>query len=355
MMKHDARSLSEESLELLRRQAHRLRLEGRTWAEIASIVGVHMSTLMSWVRRFKIGTSGLSEVSSARRGRRFGENRTISLADELMLRELIVTGSPSQLGLPFALWNRRAVQGAIEVKFGLDMSIRTVGEYLRRWGFTPQRPVKRAIEQRPEQVQQWLKADYPALVRKALAQGGEIYWGDETAIKQDTAWVRGYAKAGQTPVLQHNTRWKSLTLISALTNQGLVRFALHEGAINSERFIDFLQALTDDAKPRKVFLIVDNLRVHHAIKVKEWLVGKEEKIEIHYLPPYSPETNPDEILNRDLKTELRTRPAAKDSEALKTMARTFIEKLIGMPERVVRYFRIQSVAYASSAAANACI
>ena len=354
-MKHDARSLSEESLELLRRQAHRLRLEGRTWVEIASIVGVHMSTLMSWVRRFKIGTTGLGEVSSARRGRRFGESRRISLADELGLRELIVTGHPSDLGLPFSLWNRRAVQGAIEVKFGMEMSIRTVGEYLRRWGFTSQRPAKRAIEQRPEQVQQWLQVDYPALVKKARAQGGEIYWGDETAIKQDTAWVRGYALAGQTPVLQHNTRWKSLTLISALTNQGLVRFALHDGAINADRFIDFLQALTDDAKPRKVFLIVDNLRVHHATQVKNWLQDKEEKIEVHYLPSYSPETNPDEILNRDLKTELRTRPAAKDSDALKRMAKAFIEKLISMPERVVRYFRIQSVAYASSDACNACI
>lgn len=156
----------------------------------------------------------------------------------------------------------------------------------RRWGFTPQRPAKRAIEQRPELVQQWLQVDYPALVKKARAQGGEIYWGDETALKQDTAWVRGYALAGHTPVLQHNTRWKSLTLISALTNQGLVRFALHDGAINADRFIDFLQALTDDAKPRKVFLIVDNLRVHHAVQVKDWLLGKEEKIEINYLPPY---------------------------------------------------------------------
>jgi transposase len=95
--------------------------------------------------------------------------------------------------------------------------------------------------------------------------------------------------------------------------------------------------------------------VHHAVKVKDWLLGKEEKIEVHYLPPYSPETNPDEILNRDLKTELRTRPAAKDSEALKRMARAVIEKLISMPERVVRYFRIQSVAYASSVACHACI
>ena len=143
----DGRSLSEESLEMLRRQAHRLRLEDkRTWSEIASIVGVHLSTVMSWARRFDIGSAAISalEVASAQRGRRFGQHRTLELADEVRLREIVVEGTPSALGLPYALWSRRAVHEAVKVKFGVDMPIRTVGEYFRRWGFTPQRPAKRA-------------------------------------------------------------------------------------------------------------------------------------------------------------------------------------------------------------------
>jgi transposase len=345
MDKPDGRSLSEESLELLRRQAHRLRREGRTWAEIASTVGVHLSTVMSWSRRFDIGSAEAGEVASARRGRRFGEGRRLELADEVRLRELIVGGPPSALGLPYALWSRRAVQEAVKAKFALDMPIRTVGEYLRRWGFTPQRPAKRALEQRPEQVRRWLQEDYPAIVRQARAEAAEICWADETALRQDTAWVRGYAPAGHTPVVEHAARWKSLTLISALTNQGLVRFACHDGAINAPRFIDFMQGLVDDAQ-RKVLLIVDNLRVHHAKTVQAWLASRKQDIEVFYLPPYTPQANPDELLNRDLKTELRTRPAATSAEALKRLALDFLATLAATPERVIRYFSNPHVAYA---------
>jgi transposase len=351
MKAQDARSLPEASLELLRRQAHRLRQEGHTWEAVASIVGVSRWTLMSWARRFGVGSDReLSEVASARRGRRFGEGRTLSFGDEVELREQIIGALPTALGLPHALWSRRAVQEAVKIRFALDMPIRTVGEYLNRWGFTPQRPAKQAVEQRPEEVQRWLQVDYPAIVEKAKAEGAEIYWGDETAVRQDAAWLRGYAPAGQTPVLPHSPRRHGISMLSALTNQGLVRFALYDGAVNSERFIEFLQALVADSAGRKVHLIVDNLRVHRARRVQAWLDGKAHLIELHFLPPYSPEANPDELLNRDLKTELRSRPAAKHAHALKTMALAFMHKLISLPERVRRYFQSHSTAYASASA-----
>jgi len=346
MKKPDARSLSEESLELLRRQAHRLRGDGHTWIDIANLIGVHLTTVMKWSRRFDLGGAGEETLASQRRGRRFGEKRTISLVDEVLLRDEIIGKHPNQMSLPFALWNRKAVQELIKLRLGVDMPIRTVGEYLRRWGFTPQRPVKRAVEQRPELLRTWLDVSYPEIMKRAKAEGGEIYWADETAIRQDTAWVRGYAPAGQTPVVLHAARWTSITMISAVTNKGLVRFEFHDGAINTDRFIAFLAALIQDAQ-RKVFMIVDNLRVHHAKLVKAWLMGKEEKIEIFYLPPYSPEANPDEILNRDLKTELRLRPAAQNADALKKIAKDFMEALSGMPQRVIRYFKCRHIAYAA--------
>jgi transposase len=348
MNKPDARSLSEESLELLRQQARRLRGDGRRWVDIANLIGVHLTTVMKWSRRFDLGGSDVEALKSQRRGRRFGEKRTISLVDETLLRDEIIGKHPKQMSLPFALWNRKAVQEAIKLRLGVDMPIRTVGEYLRRWGFTPQRPVKRAVEQRPELLRTWLDESYPAIMKRAKAEGGEIYWADETAIRQDTAWVRGYAPVGQTPVILHAARWSSVTMISAITNQGLVRFAFHDGAINTERFIAFLEELIEDAQ-RKIFLIVDNLRVHHAKLVKAWLVGKEQQIEIFYLPPYSPEANPDEILNRDLKTELRTRPAAQNVDALKKIALDFMERLRDMPQRVIRYFKSRHIAYAAFA------
>jgi transposase len=348
----DGRKLSEESLELLRRQAHRLRQQRRSWTEIASIVGVHLSTVMSWSRRFHLGSTEVGEVASARRGRRFGEGRTLELADEVGLRETIVASAPSALGLPYALWSRRAVQQAVKVRVGLDMPIRTVGEYLRRWGFTPQRPAKRALEQRPAQVQQWLKVDYPAVVKRAKAEQAIVHWSDETAVRQDTAWVRGYAPVGHTPVIAHAAKRPrpGISLISALSNQGQLRFALHDGAIDSQRFIDFMAALVHDTVPAKVFLIVDNLPAHHAVKVHEWLSDKKDLIELFYLPPYAPQINPDEWLNRDLKTELRTRPASSDRDMLKSIARSFLQTLSSLPQRIMSYFNHEHVAYASASA-----
>ena len=226
------------------------------------------------------------------------------------------------------------------------MPIRTVGEYLMRWGMTPQRPARRAREQDQTALKTWTNETYPEIVRRAKAQGGTVYWADETAIRQDTAWIRGYAPTGQTPQLLHSARWDSITLISAVTNQGLVRFRLHNGAINTERFIDFLQGLLDDTQ-NKVFLIVDNLRVHHAKQVRQWVDERKDLIELHYLPPYSPEANPDEWLNRDLKTELRLRPAALDKTGLKRMAEDFMRQLSSTPGRVARYFNSVSIRYAA--------
>ena len=347
-MKTDARKHSEEVLQALRVQAHRLRHEqGRTWDEIASIVGVHRSTIMSWVRRFHLGSPTLEHTSSARRGRVLGSGRTLEPVEEVRLREIVREGPPSAVSLPFALWSRRAVQAAVKSRFGVDMPLRTVTEYLRRWGFTPQRPVKRAIEQRPAEVQRWLDEEYPAIERRAKAERGEIYWGDETAVRQDTAWVRGFAPAGHTPELRHRARWDSITLISAISHRGQVHFALHDGAINTARFIDFLAALVSDARPKKVFLIVDNLRVHKAGEVQAWLESRKRQIELFYLPPYTPEANPDEMLNRDLKTTLRSQAPARDRFELRGLARSFMARLQSAPERIKRYFQHASVRYAA--------
>jgi transposase len=346
MSKIDARKLSDESLRLLRLQADRLRREqNKSWREIAEIVGVHIGTAISWARRFGVGT-GIEDPQSGTRGRRLGEGRTLTGVDEMFIRSQVVGKNPDQLQLPFALWSRRAVQGLIREVAKIEMPIRTVGEYLRRWGMTPQRPIKRALEQRPADVQRWLDVEYPQIQARAKAENAEIYWADETAVKQDTAWVRGFAPAGKTPVLPHAARWTHVTMISAITNQGLVRFALHEGSINTDRLIDFMDRLVRDAEGRKVFLILDNLRVHHALAVKEWLATRAEQIEVFYLPSYTPDANPDEYLNRDLKTSLRSQEPKRTRHDLWSAARAFMEFLEKTPARVRAYFTHPCVHYA---------
>jgi transposase len=345
MEKIDARKLPPEALEHIRRQALVLRKEGYTWKHIAQVCGVHVGTVIKWSSRAM--AQGVAEaIKGGRRGRRHGSGRTLTLVQEERLRWVILGSNPAQLKLEFALWNRRAVMMAVKSLFGIDMPIRTVGEYLLRWGFTPQRPVKRALEQDSEKLRRWLEVEYPAIARRAKAEGAEIYWADETAIRQDTHWVRGYAPAGLTPEMRIPAgRRAATTMISAITNQGLVRFAFFEGALDTDRFIAFMGDLIGDTG-RKVFLIVDNLKVHRAKRVTEWAAEHAKEIELFYLPPYAPEHNPDEYLNRDLKTTLRSGPIARTAHAVTATARACMEMIASLPQRVRSYFRHQAVRYA---------
>lgn len=323
----------------------RMRTElGLTWKEIARVVGVNVGTVLNWSRRY--ATEGAGGLVSKTRGRRFLSGRTLTLAQEWQLRSMIVGQNPNQMSLPFALWNRRAVMELVKVLFDIDMPIRTVGEYLLRWGYTPQRPMKRALEQNPLKVEQWINETYPQIMARAKVEGATIYWGDETAVAEDGHWLRGYAPMGQTPVLAAPSKRHGLTMISAISNQGLVRFEFIEGAMNTDLMIGFLQGLIADST-RKVFLILDNLRVHHAKLVTEWLQEHQEKIEVFYLPPYSPELNPDEYLNREFKTRLRSSDRAQSKSALLEKANAFMEFLKETPQRVMAYFKHSAVRYAS--------
>jgi transposase len=180
--------------------------------------------------------------------------------------------------------------------------------------------------------------EYPKIVARAKTEDAEIHWGNETAMRQDSPSVRGYSMAGLTPVLRLPTsRHGSTSMISAITNQGLVRFSFFESAIDAERFFVFLKDLVQDAQ-RKEFLIVDNRRVHRANRVREWVAENTEKIELFYLPPYASELNPDEYLKREVKATIRSGPIAKTAAALLKKARTCMERIAAMPGRVRSYF-----------------
>ncbi len=345
MDKVDARSISREAQQTLRRQAIRLRKAGRTFAEIAEIVGVHPSTVRKWWKIYeRDGTQG---IRLKKRGRKPGQKRTLSREQEQELRRLITDKTPEQLKMPFALWTRRNIQELIRRRWGIEMPVRTIGDYLKRWGFTPQKPLRRAYEQNPQAVQKWLDEDYPAIVARAKRENAEIHWGDETGLRSDSQHGRSYAPRGKTPVVRLNAKRESISLISSITNQGKVRFMTYRGAMNSRTLIRFLRRLIKDAD-RKVFLILDNLRVHHSKPVKAWLEKHREEIEVFYLPSYSPELNPDEYLNCDLKAGVHSGPPARTGEQLRAKAISHLRKLQKLPDRVRSYFRHPKIRYAAA-------
>lgn len=345
MEKQDARTLTPEAQEQLRRSAVRLRKTGKKYTEIAEILQVSRNSVSIWCRQYN--EHGNSAIKSQKRGIKLGMNRTLTPEQEDEIQRAITDKMPDQFKLSFALWTRQAVTELIRIRFGIQIPVRTIGHYLHRWGFTPQKPLKRAYEQRPEAVRSWLEEEYPAIQQRAKAEDAEIHWGDETGIRSDSQHGRSFAPKGKTPVIRLSAKYTSVNMISSVTNQGLVRWMLYDGTLNAQRLIEFLKRLIRGAAGRKIFLILDNLRVHHAKIVKKWLEDHEHEIEIFYLPSYSPELNPDEYLNCDLKAGIHSRPPVRNQSELKRTVSSHMRTLLRSPGRVAKYFHHPSIRYAA--------
>ena len=332
----DYRKVAPEVLYEARKTVIRMWKSNKKVEEIMSATDFSQETVYVTIRAYKKG--GMQALKPKKRGRRKGEKRTLTPAQEKEILSLIVDRNPEQLKLKGWMWTRNSVKDLIKQKYGIDMPIRTVGEYLKRWGLTVQRPAKQEMNQKKEQVDTWLKEQYPAIHAQAKAEKAEIYWGDETAVQNVANYVRGYAPKGHTPVVKVQTKKMHINMISAINNQGKLHFLLYSDAINSERLIAFMEAIIKTTQGRKVYLILDNLRVHHSKAVTEWVEDHKEQICLFHLPPYAPEYNPDEYLNNDLKHNIGTQAAVNTVQELQDNTNTFMETLSDNPKHVQSYF-----------------
>ena len=280
------------------------------------------------------------------RGPKVGVHRRLSTRQEQAIQRAITDTTPDQLKLPFALWTRVAIAQLIQRKFQIVLPVRTMGHYLKRWGFTAQKPLKRAYEQRPEAIAAWLKTEYPRIKRRALAERAEIHWGDETGLSTSDPRGRSFAPKGKTPVRTVLSHRRSVSFLSAISNTGTLRFMVLKKAIDAPTLIMFFRRLCKDAG-RKVFVILDNLNVHKARAVKAWLAAHAEHIAVFYLPSSAPELNPDEYLNGDLKLSVAKRAPARTRAELLSTATARLRSLQRRPAQVRKFFQHPRVRYAA--------
>src|ERR671936_1424454 len=336
MTEADTRSLPAAAQAALRNRAVRAVLDGMTQAQAARVFGVHHNAVNRWVKRYREG--GFQGLGEQRRGRRPGEQAALTEPQQQELIALVRESTPDQLGLAGFLWTRDAVAELISQRYGLLLARTTVGAYLRGWGFSPQRPQRRALEQNPAAVARWLATEFPAIRARAKREGGLVLWLDEMGVRSDAATGRSWAPVGQTPVIKRTGKRFRVNMLSAISNAGRLRFRLFTGSFTAAVFIDFLGRLLRDSGGRKVHLIVDGHPVHRAKLVSAFIARHGERIQLHVLPGYSPELNPVELLNQDVKANAAGRRRARSAAELAKELRSYLRRRQRQPEVVARFF-----------------
>ena len=282
----DSRSLDQSAQEILRIKAVNALIAGKSQDEVAELFEVSLKAVNNWWKIYReLGLPGLRMKS--RRPKSADEGGKLKGWQSASIVRTIMKKTPDQLNFGFMLWTRDAVAELIESRFKVRLSKWTVGRLLSQWGMSPQKPVKKAYQQQPAVVKNWLDKEYPRIARKAALEKAEIQWGDEMGVRSDDQIGRTYGKIGQTPVVKVSGQRFSCQMISTVSNRGTLRFMVFDGKFNADVCITFLKRLIKDAK-RKIFLILDGHPVHKSKKVKSWITANAAKIRLYVLPAYSP-------------------------------------------------------------------
>ncbi len=342
--KQDARKLDLIGKEDLRRRTVRAVIDqGLSKAEAARVFGVSRTSVHSWLDLYE--QSGQDGLVPKRPGRPKCGGRLQGWQAATIVN-IIKDHCPEQLKMPFALWTREAVRDLIRMRFGIGYSLGMVGRLLRRWGFTPQKPVTRAYERNDDRIHDWLTREYPALRRRAKRENAEIYWEDEAGLRSDHLVGRSYSPRGQTPVIRSTGNRFGCNIISAVNNLGKMRFRVFKGTFTQLVMIDFLVRLLRDAK-RRIIVIVDGHPAHRGRRLRKWLQEHASECELVLLPGYAPELNPDELLNQDLKSNVFSSGRPRTREGLVAQTRSYLRATQKRPDIVRAYFQEPNVNYAA--------
>ena len=337
----DARHLTHQQLTELRRRAVSAVQQGESPEAVARIMGVHRTTLYGWLALYRNG--GWNRLDAKKRGGRKPKLDGTAMA---WVYQVVTMGDPRQYKFKFALWNSRMLASLIRQRFGISLSRASVCRLLNQLGLSAQRPLWRAYQQNPDAVEKWLKDEFPAIREMAKRMKAEIWFGDEAGVRSDAHAGTTWAPKGKTPIVSTTGARFGINLISAVSRRGELRFMGVDGRVNAEVFISFLKRLIHGVD-RSVFLIVDGHPSHKAAKVQRFVESTGNKLKLFYLPPYSPELNPDEHVWNDLKNNGVGRKVITGPDQLKKEVFGHMHSLQKNPKLIRSFFMAPSTAYAA--------
>lgn len=333
MARKGRRSSHEERI-----QAIQLLAQGYTKAQVANILQVTEATVYGWQKDYRAG--GLAALSTKIAS---GRKRLLSDAQMLELRRCLRL-NPRQLEFNFGLWTRKRVRELIKRKFGIDYSEQNTGRILKMLGFSPQRPTYQALQQDEQKRRKWMEETFPAIRERAAEEGAKIFFADEAGCRNDHQSGTTWAPVGETPVVKFTAKRESIGMISAVSMRGAMYWMLFDGSMNSSRFIEFLALLIQDIRGR-IFLVVDNVSYHKSKETKAWLEKHKNRIELFYLPGYSPDLNPDEWVWKNIKNDNVARIVPDRPGHLYEIAEKALRMLRAAPEKIRSFFADPHLAY----------
>lgn len=342
MRQDDARKLDHATLEALRIRAVRSVQAGEHPEAVARSLRINRRTIYGWLAQYRQGGWGALNAKPL-----FGRPPKLDARAMQWVFNTVTGKNPLQLNFPFALWTREMVAKVIKDKFGVALSANSVGRLLAQLGITCQKPLHRAQERDEALVQQWLKKEYPRIKALAGREKAEIFFGDAAHMRSDHHAGRTWGKKGQTPVVETTGARHGMSLISAISARGHMRFMIKEkGGVNAAVFIEFLKRLITGAK-RAIFLIVDRGPAHIAKMTKAFVESLNGRLRLFYLPPYSPDRNPDELVWKHLKADTVGRMAVTGRDDFRTKVRASMRQLQKDPEKIRSFYQKPSLKYAA--------
>lgn len=341
MAKIDGRTLDHKTLEHIRKLAvKRVVEDAEAPSAVMESLGLCRTSIYRWLRQYEDeGLEALVEKIAR------GPEPKLSEKQRQQVKRWILGKDPRQYGLDYGLWTRRIVQKMIEEEFGVELGLTAVGRLLASLEITPQKPLRRAYERDPVAVDLWVAETYPKLKKRAKRLGAKIFFLDEAGFQSDPPLGRTYGLKGQTPVVETSGQRQSLNVISAVNSRGEFWAATYTGKLNAESFVAFLQNFVQ-GRTDKVFLVVDGHPAHKAKLVKNYLQSLEGRLELHFLPPYAPDLNPDEYVWGYMKTNGVSKKPLKLNESLQKRIEEDLNKISNDRELVRSFFCAESVAYA---------